>query len=210
MTPCRWRVVPMMFAVIGALVALANGVASPAKVRLVDRTYTCSVPVSGGIRQLAINAQSGVREQGGSPKWLALSHASIYLGADSSFGVQAGGPRAEGGVPQPESTLWMDTTTCRRSSIKVRLPSAGLNGGRANQFPERYKCTTPIRVLVRIRAEFRSPASLGSQAGVVGTPAPVKAGSIAVRTESGKAIALSDVLESGRTRLFLAARCHRE
>jgi hypothetical protein len=190
-----------------ALVVLANSFASPSAVRAVDRSYLCSVGLTGGIRQLAVNAQSGVRDPSDVRKWAALAHASITLGPDTSLGVQGGSPKSPGGVPQPESTFWANTGTCRRTSARILLSSAGLDGWRVNQFLERYRCEIGRRVLVRIRAEFSRPAVVRTRSGVLGSFAPVRAGSLVVRTEAGKPLAYADVNESGRTRLHLVPRC---
>ena len=177
--------------------------------RVIDKTIRCPIAPQAGIRQLHINAQAGVRDQDDASKWFALPHVSLYSGPSPgvSIGMQAGGPRIRSGAPQQASTFWIDNDLCRPSSARVALSPGTLGGGAASPLLERFECVMPRRILVHIRAEFRTPASL--RRGEF-TEVPVKAAKLAVRSESGKRLVYAEVFESGKARLFMAANCARD
>jgi hypothetical protein len=100
------------------------------------------------------------------------------------------------------------STRCRRSRSAVPFSTARLSGGPASAIGDRYDCVVPRSILVRVRGSFCAPTSLKRK-----RPTPdvdqlvaegrVREGALALRTVSGKPIALATVHESGRARLFL-------
>jgi hypothetical protein len=181
--------------------------ASGARTRVVDRTLRCTVPLSAGIRVMYAIGQSGVRDQGDSSKWFAVASVALSTDDGSLAGVQAGSPRLEGGVPQVPATFWLDGQACRPAASSVSLSPRGLRGGALNRLSEIYRCTMPRTILLRVRAEFRSPVNVRTREGVQGTEAPLRKGFLAIRTERGKPLLYADVLEAGRARLFVAPSC---
>jgi hypothetical protein len=183
------------------------GRSEPAAVRVVDRTLRCTVPLDGGVRQLQFNGQSGVRDQAEPSKWLGVASAYVSLRNASLAGVQAGAPRADYRVPQPEWTFWI--RRCGLAAARIDFAFKRLEGGTLNRFSEYYKCALPRRILLRVRAEFRSPVTLRTRAGLQSSAAPVAKGFLAIYSEKEKPLLYADVLESGRARLFDAGVCSR-
>jgi hypothetical protein len=95
--------------------------------------------------------------------------------------------------------------------MRVPFTARGLRGGSPGPFGQLFDCETPSRVLVRIRAVFRVPTTLETirpfgypmlaAHGEVGEALP------AIRTPTGKPLALATVSESGKARLLTASSC---
>jgi hypothetical protein len=186
-------------ALASALALQASAGTHQAASRELDRTYRCAVGVSGGIRSVNVQAQTGIRDIEDRSKWRALANfLLIPVSGTSSIAAGAGGPVAD--PAPPVSGFW--AIGCPRARANVPLARGRLGGGRASQFTDRYQCPAPGVVLVRVRVEFARPVSVGSR-----TSARVRAASMAVRTTAGKPIAYADVHESGRARLFTASNC---
>jgi hypothetical protein len=199
--------------IVGAAAArLEEGASAESAVRrVIDRTVRCSITLSGGVRQLTVQGQAGVRDIKDRSKWFALAHASVYrTDNEGSFGVQAGAPKSSTGQPGQDTTMWMGIARCTPASSKIPFTTARLSGGAASQLLERYDCGAAKRIFVRIRAEFGAPTSLRLTSGTLFTYTPVKAGYLAVRTEAGKPLVYAEVFETGKARLFLAANCVRD
>jgi hypothetical protein len=192
--------------VVGALVSAG---APAANSTVFDRAFACSIPVHAGVRDLEVHASSGVRAADEPSRWSSLSQAALVTGS-STVGTIAS---MQAGAPLPElaarPTVWIFTRHCRPSSASVRLSASGLSGGPANQIPERFECPVPRTVLVRVRVELRSSASLRLRDGGLSTQMPVRAGKISARTLTGKPLAYAEVFESGKARLFFAGNCLR-
>jgi hypothetical protein len=180
--------------------------------RVIDRTARCSVPLRAGLRLVMVSGQSGVRDQEDPSKWFALASIGLSVQGGSLVLTQAGTPRTERAdrVPQFNESFWLNTQLCRPTTGRVAFSPRRLGGGRLNQFAESYDCTMPKRILLRVRAEFRSPVTLRSRSGLLITAEPLKMGQVAVQTERGKPLLYGDVLESGRARLFVAGNCVRD
>lgn len=159
--------------------------------RIVDRTVLCEVGSQGGVYVATLRAASAIRATGKVanvalrtrlvPNWRL-----VYIGA----------------------TEVLLSPACRRSTARVALTSRGLSGGVADRFGDESDCWTPRRVLIRVRAVFRSPVTLR-----LGSPyrfpelfarGKVKEASLAMRTPAGKPLAFATVSETGRARLFTA------
>lgn len=189
--------------------------AQPAASRIVDRTVICAIS-SSPQREIDVQAQSGVRLFGDPSKWKTLPIASVYDPRSASpqtyAWIVAGWPPIP---PEPGRPVRTDAlsypTGCRPSSSRVPLSTAGLTGGPATQFGDEYDCVVPQRILLRIRGVFYAPAVIRRQrtehVDHLFARGRVREGSLAIRTLSGKPIALATVHESGKTRLFLGNTC---
>lgn len=204
-------------ALVAASLVAASGSSAPASltaVRIIDRTMSCSVPLQSGARPIVVSAVRGFRDpdRPGEWKW----QPKVELDMPPLVWLRAGAD--PDGSP---GALAIDPARCRTTAARVAFSSRGLSGGIASQLPgsrlagaDSYKCNVGGRVLVRIRAVFRRPTELNlrlrayrrsylvSRAGGVMTE-----GKLAVRTPGGKRVIYSDVVESGRARLFAASGC---
>jgi hypothetical protein len=186
--------------------------------RVIDETVSCSVPgLVGGVREIEVEAGSGVRHREDTSKWRALARASVAVPttAGGHVSLSAGGPAyVEPGLTDTNVRLRIHAA-CVPSRVRVPLARAGLEGGPAGVLGDAWDCAVPRRVLVRVRAVFRRPTRLrierrtGFGLTVVSRVAKgtIRSGSLAVRTPGGKSISYADVHESGRARLFVARSC---
>jgi hypothetical protein len=83
-----------------------------------------------------------------------------------------------------------------------------LVGGAVATIPESVNCSTPRRVLVRLRTVFRAPVRL-RRTNEFGFPTllargAVREGAMAVRTEGGKPLLLARLLRTGKVQVFAA------
>jgi hypothetical protein len=217
------RLIATTTVALAALVALGAALdagARPEAPRIVDRTLVCPVGLSGGLHQVEARAASGVKA---GASWTRMPFALVAsaIGAslvhplDSSIvSVTAGRPAAGATIDTDEretpvrrhGTLAI-RTGCRASKQRVAFVSRGLQGGATSQLGDEYDCTVSERVLVRVRAAFETPPSFTTRDGLERTGATVREARLAVRSLTGKPIVYADVLESGRSRLFVAASC---
>jgi hypothetical protein len=190
----------------GALTAEGGRVAA---VSVVDRTFVCSVPVFGGIREAKLAGTAGIRARPGA--WQSLANAEVRPGGpfDGTFvWVSAGAPVP----PDARSTLAIRTDLCKRASTRIPLSPNGLSGSPASPYGDTYACEVPREILLRLRAEFRGSAGLTTRR-INGRPtlvtrSPLRVAQLATRTRSGKQIAYAQVLERGTARLFAGRGCY--
>jgi hypothetical protein len=104
-------------------------------------------------------------------------------------------------------TVAINRRACTPSTAKVPLSSAGLQANAPGPLGREFDCEAPRRVLVRVRAVFRSPAPLYQDRFFLKTRRPVRDGYLAVRTQAGAPLVFQTVSESGRSRLFTARSC---
>jgi hypothetical protein len=171
---------------------------SPASgANVIDRTVLCTTASRGGIRQISIEALSALQEGAG-------AHPP-------SFNVTTtwvpDGRLASGSTGHVD----LNPTRCTQTTTRVPLTAQGLRGGSPGPFGRVFDCETPSRVLVRIRAAFRVPTTLESIR-PFGYPMLVAQGEarealLAIRTPTGKPLALATVSESGKARLLTAPIC---
>jgi hypothetical protein len=198
--------------VIAALAATAEP-ATPAPVRVVDRTLVCTTGYHGGARILYLRAQAAYGS-GGKLDWLAGIYLSTPGNPDptnpnyrpSLAGVNAGWPPPP---PLKSGGLGFASRLCAPSKERVGLSRRGLVGGVASQTGDDYSCVVPRRVLVRVRAVFRAPVELKpiGRRTYVSAEGRVEQGQVAVRTLSSKPLVYGDVREAGRARLFTTGGC---
>lgn len=171
--------------------------------RLFDRKFVCPVTVRAGIAVLEVRARAGVR-QSGARSWSQLPAFQFYSGSGNTTEWSLVG--ASAGVVDAH-TFFVDDK-CRTTSRSAPLNRSGLDVAAVVGFDEEaFECNVGKRVLLHVRAAFRSPATLSRRLGVLTTNVAVKQASVSVRTLRGQPIAFSSVSESGRVRLGTAAGC---
>lgn len=191
-----------------------GGYAAPVQAsRLIDRTFSRSVPIRAGARErLIVSAVSGFRDPDNKPNWKWKPRVSAQAGeffGEGYAGFSAGAP------PTDSRNLTFSATLCRPTSQSIPLATRSLSGGTASQLQgnlttgsDAYECRVTNRVLIRIRASFRTPVALrvqrlfGRRYWTTTTPAIVRKGELAVAAESGQPLAYASASESGPARLF--------
>lgn len=184
--------------------------ASAQGVRVIDRTFSCPVGIRAGARKLEVHATAGTRSADEPAKW--QTRAATYVidptlpkaGLAWSF---AGWPQVWTASQVPTMRAIWFSTSCRLVSRPSSWSAAGLTGGAASPFDDEYECTVSRRVLIRLQATFRSPTVLKTTAEYREADGIVKQTRMVVRSESGKAIALARVSESGRAQLLVSGAC---
>jgi hypothetical protein len=200
-------------AAIVAMFAATTETATPAAVRVVDRTLQCNTGFAGGARILYLRAQTAYGT-GGKLDWLAGVYVATPGNPDPSHrnyrpslaGVNAGWPPPP---PLKSGGLGFDNRLCIASKAKVGLSRRGLVGGAASQTGDDYNCVVPRRVLIRVRAVFKVPVELKpiGRRTFFSAEGRIEQGQVAVRTLSGKPLVYGDVREGGRARLFTTGGC---
>jgi hypothetical protein len=220
------RALVVLLSLTAALAAVAASTASPPAVagpasRVLDRTMLCATGLSGGIREVQADAYAGVRRD---KRWLRMPYAAITTGQISSgenslantfAWITSGRPDAESvygdewftAKAVESGTLGVNRRSCRVVSRTIPLTRKGLTGGAAGPFGDAFDCTSPKRVLVRVRALFAVSATLRAQDVTLRTTVPVRQATVAVRTEKGRPLALVTTAETGRTTVFTGKGC---
>jgi hypothetical protein len=185
-------VMALVVVVSAALAGIeANASDEQPAARVIDRTVLCATGLSGGIHEIEIEAKS----------------------ASGPRRDQADGHVTVGSNVQPISLFASITQAaldlnpaCRRARATVGLRSRGLTGWTASRTYETVDCTTAPRVLIRVRVAFTRPVTLRRttefQYPQLTARAPVREGTIAVRTETGKRLVLARLLRSGKVQVF--------
>lgn len=196
---------------------------------VIDRTYTCSTVILGGVYAIETRAHAGIR--GGQP-WSKLPYAVVSSGGwaglligypyardNSLVWITAGTPsRATTADQEGENfpvwtggTVGVNKSLCKPTNASVALRSTGLHGGSAPERGVVFDCDAPRRVLVRFRATARSGALFSARGSMLlATNAVVQQATMAVRTPAGKLLAYAEVSDSGRSKLFTAKGCTQE
>jgi hypothetical protein len=208
-----------LVATLTVVVALAAGSAHAGSDAgfVLDRTYSCSIALHGGIYQLENRAHPGARSGG---SWSKLAYAGLRAGVFSGgtgnllAWISAGRPTRTTTVDQEFWTFDVKTfgtvgisgRNCNPTNASVPLSAAGLRGGAAAALGSELKCDVPRRVLVRLRAVLTSKANLhGRQFESVHVP--VQEAKLATRTVSGKPLTYATVSQSGKATLFTVKGC---
>jgi hypothetical protein len=189
-----------------------------------DRTYSCTTRPSGGIREIEVRAQAGLRA---ARDWNPVALASVSTGTatggvttvlDNELGwVTAGRPSTSATVvPDPGfgvtypvrvwGTLAVNRTLCRPAQTRIPLTGAGLRNASVTPLGDDLDCSASDRILFRLRATASSPA-LKKHRQFVRTTSPLAAAALAVRTQSGRPLVYAEVSQSGKARLFTAKGC---
>lgn len=200
--------------------------AAPAQPVVIDRTLSCNAVVLGGIREIEARAHRGYKF---GSDWQKLPYAVVTSGAeagsavggrtiapDNAFAwITAAKPSAATTVDDEyltwpvtsSGTLGLSTTMCKPVTKRIPLTHAGLRSAGAVSLLEEYDCPSPRALVVRVRAVVTSKATPRQRGFYKAISVPVQEAELAVRTASGKPLVYSQVLQSGRVRLFTAAKC---
>lgn len=190
--------------------------------RVIDRTFMCSSAPHAGVRYFDVSAVTGFRDPDQPRAWKWPARAAIANRGRAYVSSAAGAP-IHRDFPIVMRWLNVDPERCEASSARVTLSSRGLVGGAASQLQgsdtlgsDSYRCVTPRRFLLRVRAAFRTPTTLTVQrmngARWLTTPVAAVASKVelAVRTEAGRQLAYTNIYESGQARLFGSRSCRFE
>ena len=202
----------------------ASSEASAPSAGAIDRTLLCATAPRGGVYEIEARAHRGIRE--GPSRWKQLPFAVVGSGGtagranspalfDNSLAwISAGRATATTTVDTefmavPVSALGTLAVKagCRTTKTPVPLTPTGLEGGATSPFGDELDCSSPRRVLVRVRAVLGAPTSLRKRGTLLKTTIPVKEARLAVRTQNGKPLVYAEVFESGKARLFTAPGC---
>ena len=176
--------------VVFATWASAAGGQEPS--RVIDRTVVCDVGLQGGVYVLNVHGEPRNRSRKRS--------ATAYITTSVV---------PTGRIAYISKGFLELSPACRPSRARVSFSRRGLTAFTPSGFyGSEYDCWTPRRVVLRIRAVFKSPTRLkaGSPFGfpLLFARGPVKEASFAFRTEKGKPLALATVTKAGRLGIFLA------
>lgn len=199
----------LTLAPLGASLQQASAVTAAS--RVVDRTVVCSVAKRAGVRQVEVHARSGTRLFGDRSKWKFFASASVgdsFQGPSMSW-IAAGWPPALEPGQKASNVQLSVALRCTPTSAPVPLATKGLSGFAASPLDDEYHCVVPRRVLVRLVASFRASPKLrrNGKRGTLEGHGLVREGTLVVRTESGKPVALATVNENGKARLYVADHC---
>ena len=200
-------------------VALAPGSgAEPSASSVVDRTFVCGVKLRAGARKVSPAAWSGFRD---GARWSWLPYAEVQGPDFRLYAFIASGspipPLVPGSAVAPFAPRWagIDASPCNPVTTVVPLTRRGLDGDSSSRFAFSggFECAAPSRVLVRVRAEFRTAVSFAQQR--IGssrwytttTSTPARRARLAVATTSGQPLVYTTVPESGKATLFVAKGC---
>lgn len=206
----RTAALTVALAALAAVTGYSAG-AEPTASRVVDRTVVCAIGKRAGVRKVEVHARTGTRLYGDRTKWKFLADASVYDGSTypALTWMAAGWPPDFEPGQQPSTVTLSMAVRCRQTLTRVPLTTKGLTGFAASPLDDEYQCVVPKRVLVRVKATYRAPTSLrlNRKWGTLEARGVVREGVVAVRTETGKPIALATVNESGKARLYVADHC---
>ena len=196
---------------------------------VIDRTFSCSTVLLGGLYQVEVRAHAGDRRGG---QWSKLPYAGISTGGNAGrldttvppvnalAWITAGSPAPYTTVDdeydsfsaQAGGTLGRSTELCSPAKAHVELTRARLRGGAMQVETRAIDCDAPRRVFVRVRATALGSASLRERGRIfVATGTTLSRAELAVRTPGGKLLAYAAVDQTGRSRLYTAPQgCARE
>jgi hypothetical protein len=129
------------YATITAVLAIAlaaagslgeRGYSAPVQAsRLIDRTFSCNVPIQAGARErLSVSAVTGFRDPDNRPNW-KWKPAAVVRNATFFEGTYAG--LSAGSPPITGFSAVVSATRCRPVARSIPLTAAGLSGGPASQ-----------------------------------------------------------------------------
>ena len=184
---------------------------------VLDRTYSCSIVLHGGIYRLENRAHPGARTAGA---WTKLAYAGLRAGVFSGgtgnllAWVTAGKPTKTTTVDQEFWTFDVVTfgtvgirgDLCNPTKATVPLAASGLRGGAAAPLGDELECDVPRRLLVRVRAVLASRASLHGRE-FESVHVPVLEAKLAARTPAGRPLTYATVSQTGKATLFTAKGC---
>jgi hypothetical protein len=194
----------------------------------IDHTLLCTVRTHGGIYEVEARAHAGFRV---GSRWAKLAYTTLTSGGaggslsgnqavspNALFWMSAGNPDQQTTVdndfwtfpPRGSGTLGYNRARCNPSRRQVALSRAGLRGEPASTLGEERDCTTPTRVLVRVRARLQAQGALRKRGDFLSTGVPVLDAKMSMRTLTGKPLVYAEVFQSGKTPFFTAGACIRD
>ena len=214
-------VVVILACVVAAAVGPRDGVGA-IDAGIVDRTLLCTVERAGGIHEITVRANPGFRQ---GSAWGILAFAAVSTGAeahssailtDSLAWVSAGRYTRDTNLEPSDGvaaanaarlgTSALSRVECTPANARVPLSGRGLRNAAPGPLGASFKCATPRRVLVRVRATASTIVGY-RQGGFEKTRTALQSGYLAVRTQAGKQLAFASVSDSGKTRLLTAPSC---
>jgi hypothetical protein len=204
--------------------ARAAAPVSTAEPGVLDETFSCSPGYLGGTYQVEPRARAGTGHRAGGwerPAFAAIGTsargAAAWAVENNVAWISAGKPSAEASVAPGYGTLLFPFRTwgtvgvsrdlCRTSSSPVSFGVQGMAKRAVGPFEAPYDCSTPRRVLVRVRAAQRSAGGLTAYRGFWRTTKPARSAELVVRAPNGAPLAYARVLESGQATFYTAKAC---
>ncbi len=193
--------------------------AEPAASKIVDRTVSCAVGLTGGIHEVEVTANTGTRMLGKRSVWKYLAGAGVEdFGTRAQGDVSAGNPLPPPapGFPAGSERLSFSAPPLCRSAPRIVLTKTGLAPAAVSGIPpnpgEGIDCYPGKRVLIRVRGIFSAPTSLHvkryqNQPGLLAASGTIVVGYLAIHSVSGKPLAYAEVFQNGKAQLFTARSC---
>jgi hypothetical protein len=180
---------------IGVLLAAPVGSGAEHASRIIDRTLVCRMTGVGYPDPARfLDAQAFPRLGDSSP------HAGVFGLPDVRASFKTGPDFGHG-------TGSVAFAGCTASRVPLRLSSRGLTGG-ATELGDRYTCEVPAKVLIRLRAVFRRPATLRRREETLIATGSISTVYLAVATLPSRRplafLTLNDA--TGKARIFVARR----
>jgi hypothetical protein len=183
--------------ILAALLIATAGSAAASPSRVVDRTLSCKTWGSGypdPLRVLAVSAEPGyalaTNGPQGSPQYVAAQVATGVNGQDQ---------------------VVFSNAACKPAG-RIPLSGKGLKSG-ANAFGNKWRCSVPATVLIRVRAVFRGPVTVRAAADAPHlsiAQGKLLGGAIAVATKSKAPISFATVGPKGASSIVVdKPRCLR-
>jgi hypothetical protein len=194
----------------------------------IDHTLLCTVRTHGGIYEVEARAHAGFRV---GSRWAKLAYVTLTSGGaggslsgnqavspNALFWMSAGNPDEHTTVdndfwtfpPRGSGTLGYNRARCTPTRRQVALARTALQGAPASALGEERDCTTPTRVLVRVRARLQSQGALRKRGDFLSTGVPLLDAKMSLRTLSGKPLVYAEVFQSGKTPFFTSRACIRD
>jgi hypothetical protein len=181
---------------------------------VIDRTLSCATGIGKGVQGIQLTAISAFRSRNKLDKFgqvVVSTPGNPVPSNTQTFSPTLAGATAGWPPPPPFSSgaLGFSPKLCKAIRARVPLSPRGLGvGGEASVFGEDLTCTTPKKVVIRVRAAFFGSARLALTAkkDYVNADGRIAKAQVAVRTPNGKPLAYGEVFDSGKARLFFTGR----
>ena len=190
--------------VLSVLVGIAGVLLAPAYgredvPRVVDRTFSCDAGYLGGIYQATMQSYWSVPPQ----VERRTPSATVVTNLTNGF---------LGGISS--SSIYVNRLHCKATNARAPLTTKSLRGGAFSPLATEFDCSTPRRVLLRIRGDFVKPTTLRAVS-PFGYPqlralGATKQAELAVATLAGKPIAYASIAGAKTARLFTSTDCQED
>jgi hypothetical protein len=213
MRSSRIAVMAAPLLVASALWLLPPAGAGPSASRVIDRTLLCTTGIQAGVREVFVDAQSGLRSDTKPTAWKWLANVQVSTPGEATGSQQwvlavisAGGPLE---TSPTGGGISVGAGRCKKARTQAPLTAKGLERQTMRGYSQQWVCVVPRRVVLHVHGTFKSPTSLkGNPFGYLSTlGATARSAALAVRSESGRPLLLATVDESGAARLSAARSC---